>query len=94
MSGNRQARRAGDAQRRQQAPSVALLRKRIEDLEQESGQMRNVLFAILKEQGRVRFSKRTLESLGQDDGLQAEDIGEHYIVTFVSRGQQEPKGVA
>jgi len=83
---NRQNRRAQASQARS-APSVTLLRKQFDEQWRELQQLRNVLFAILKEQGRIRFSKRTLDTLSEDDGLEAEDIGEHYMVTYKPRGQ-------
>lgn len=92
MANNRQHRRASAAQSRGTV-SATLLQKRVKELELESFQMRNVLFAIIREQGRVRVAKATIEELREGDKLGARDMGDHYIFEFEQSNMVAPQGV-
>lgn len=83
---NRKERRAKTAIQRQ-APAVSsrLLQKQYAELQQTAQQVKNVLFAILKEQGRVRVARATidsLDSLGDDSHLHAEWQGDTLVVEY------------
>lgn len=83
--GNRKTRRAKAASGRKapQNVSVAFLQRQLGEAQGELQQLRNVLFSIIKEQGRVRFMKATLASLGPLDGMDARDTGDAYVVTYI-----------
>lgn len=91
---NRHNRRANESRARKVAPiATGLLQKRYAELEANYAQMRNVLFAVAKEQGRLRFRKATLDSLNNDDHLDAKDEGEFYVISFVESDMVVPGGV-
>jgi hypothetical protein len=102
---NRQDRRASDAQvRRIGAPSAALLQEQCKKLAAENHQMRTVLCAILKEQGRVRVSKKTVESLNEGDAIEERELPDAFMFEYtrsdmvvpggVEDGKGKPKGAA
>jgi hypothetical protein len=74
MTLNRAARRA--------TVSTKLLQAQFEQQTKELQQVRNVLFSLCKEMGRVRFKKATLEGLDEADGINAELDGDTYIVSY------------
>lgn len=77
------------------AASLALLQRRCEALDAENRQLRNVLFALVKDQGRVRIRKETIASLRDGDGLDAVSDGDCYVVTFKESNMVSgPAGVA
>jgi hypothetical protein len=52
-----------------------------------------VLFSLAKEHGRLRFSKATLESLSEQDGINAEWSDGHCIITY-TKHTERPAQVA
>src|ERR1700704_4899517 len=94
MTDNRKAKRTGAALSRQ-APTVSarLLQRQYEELEKTSSQMRNVLFAILKEQGRIRVARATIDSLdalGAESHLNAEWQGDTLVIEYRAGVKPEP----
>lgn len=86
---NRHQQRARSAMMRQrgndngmQPVSAKLLQKRLAEQSAELQQLRNVLFSIVKEQGRIKFQKATLDSLGEADGLDAREELGVYIIEY------------
>lgn len=63
--------------------SLKLLQDAHEKLQAEAQQMRNVLFAIVKEQGRVCVLASTVDGLTEEDGLDAKVDGKSIIVSYV-----------
>lgn len=77
---NRHDRRVSDASvRRTGTVSASLLESRLRTLAAEHRQVRNVLLAIIKEQGRVRVSKATLDSLNDGDMVESRDLGDAMV---------------
>lgn len=87
---NRQTRRATKAN---PGVSVQLLQKRVADLEAEGGQMRNVLFALVRQMGRVRITEAEMAALTDGDSLNAEKHGDTYVITFKPGNMVVPGGV-
>jgi hypothetical protein len=83
------------AAKARQAPAVSsrLLQKRVMELEAERFQMQNVLMAICKDQGRVRISMATIETLREGDRIDAIQSGDHLVITFVGSDMVVPGGV-
>lgn len=89
---NRHEKRARASVQRKSNVSVALVQKQLQAQSEELQQLRNVLFALVKEQGRIRIKKSTVATLGAEDGLEAveETLGGEpcYVVTY-KKHQQE-----
>lgn len=80
---NRQTRRAAKAN-----PS-----SRIETLERENQSLRDALFSILKQLGRVRVDKDVASSLAHGDGMDVKDLGSSWLFTFEPSNMVVPGGV-
>jgi hypothetical protein len=88
---NRLQRRAMQSMKRKDpGVSTALLRKQLQESQYREAQFRNVVFALLKEQGRLRFKQATIDSLDSEDGIDAKTEGEWVIFTY-QRGAAAPK---
>lgn len=89
---NRHQKRANESiARKAPAVSTRLLQKQFVELRQVSDQMRNVLFAILKEQGRIRVQRATIDSLdaiGADSHLHAEWQGDTLLIEYRSGAKE------
>jgi len=56
--------------------------RRIEALERENQGLRDVLFSLLKHQGRVRVPKAVVQSLQTGDGMAVREEGQDWVLTF------------
>lgn len=81
---NRHQRRAQASAARQHRSNVSatLLQKQFDELAKQAHQMRNVLFGIVKEQGRVRVQRATIDGLEEVDGLEANWQGDTLVIEF------------
>jgi hypothetical protein len=102
---NRQDRRASDSSvRRTGQVSPALLEANLRKLAAEHQQVRNVLMAILKQQGRVRIEKATLDKLEEGDMIESRELPDAIVFEYkgsdmvvpggVENGKGKPKGAA
>lgn len=89
---NRHERRAKASVARQHRSNVSatLLQKQFDELAKQAHEMRNVLFGIVKEQGRVRVQRATIDGLEEGDGLEANWQGDMLFIEFRS-GKHVPK---
>lgn len=89
---NRHDRRAkaSIARRAPSNVSAALLQKQFDELAKQAHEMRNVLFGICKEQGRVRVQRATIDGLEEGDGLEANWQGDTLFIEFRG-GKHVPK---
>ena len=91
---NRHDRRVNDsAVRRTGTVSVQLLQQQLQGAIAENAQLRNVLYAICKEQGRVRFAKATIDSLREGDCLESRDLGPEIMIEFKPSNMVVPGGM-
>lgn len=91
---NRHDRRVSDASvRRTGTVSAGLLESRLRTLAAEHHQVRNVLLALIKEQGRVRVSKAALDSLNESDMIESRDAGDAIIFEHKVSNMVTPAGV-
>ena len=92
---NRKDRLTQDAHvRRTGAPSLTLLQDQLQKLAAENQQMRNVLLAILKEQGRVRVMRATIAGLSDGDSIQTRELVDAYVFQYVATNMVAgPRGV-
>jgi hypothetical protein len=91
---NRHDRRMSDARVRQTGTvSAGLLQSQLSKLSQEHFQVRNVLLAIIKQQGRVSVSKAVLDSLSNEDAVESRDIGDAIIFEYRKSDMIVPEGV-
>lgn len=70
---------------------VSLLQKAHGELQREVSQLRNVLFSLVKEAGRLRIHRATIETLGPEDGINAvlDAASDDYIITYVKHAPGE-----
>lgn len=73
--------------------SVKLLQERVHNLEAEGAQMRNVLFALVRQLGRVRITEAEMAALTEGDSLNAEKVGDTYVISFKPATMVVPGGV-
>jgi hypothetical protein len=91
----RQQRAMASMKRKAPVVNTQLLQKAFDELQKEAMQMRNVLFSLVKEAGRLRFRKATVETLSPEDGIEAVLDGGTYTITYKKHEAPEaPKGVA
>lgn len=91
---NRKLRRISDAKvRNGSPPSAAFLQAQNQKLAAEGHQMRTVLCAIVKEQGRVRVSKSTVDGLNENDAIEERDIGDAWMFEYKKSDMVIPEGV-
>jgi len=91
---NRHNRRANASVGRKTASvSPALLQEQVKRLTHEAGQLRAMLIAIAKEQGRIRISRAVFESLTEQDGLDGSESGGNIYLTYIQSNMLVPGGV-
>lgn len=86
---NRHANRAQASLQRKNNVSVGFVQKQLTLAQTELQQLRNVLFSLAKEQGRMRFQKATLDGLNAEDGIDATLVDGAYIITYIKRSAQD-----
>jgi len=67
-------------------PSLTMLRTLLEESNSELQIYRDTLFAIIKEQGRIRFAKKTVDELDSGDHIDVKDDGVNVTIEF-KRGE-------
>lgn len=90
QGGNRHARRVAASPK----VSMELLQRRVIELERENQTYRDLLFAIVKEAGRVRVAKVTLAGLSQGDLINPRDAGDSWMIEYSQSNMVVPGGVA
>lgn len=81
---NRHQQRARQATMRQSKGGISatLLQKQYAELQASNTRIQNVLFAIVKEAGRIRFSKKTLDSLTEQDSINATETLDGFVIEY------------
>lgn len=86
---NRHTKRAEQSVQRKANVSVGFIQSQLAKAQTEMQQLRNVLFSLAKEQGRMRFQKATLDALSEEDGIDATLVDGAYIITYIKRSAQD-----
>lgn len=91
---NRKDRQTADAHLRTNGTvSPMLLQEQVKRLAAEGHQMRTVLCAIVKELGRVRVSRATVEGLNENDAIEEREVGGDYFFEYKRSDMVTPHGV-
>ena len=92
---NRHDKRARLSIARKATPTVStkLLQEQVAKLTHEDRQLRAMLIAVAKEQGRIRISRAVFDSLTEQDGLDGSESGGNIYLTYVQSNMLVPGGV-
>lgn len=85
-------RKPGRPAGRPAATSAELLRRILAEREAELAQYREIVFAIVRHQGRVRVPRAAFDQAKVGDCLEARPDGDHVVLEF-GRGDAAPKPV-
>jgi hypothetical protein len=92
---NRHDRRVSDARVRQTGTvSPRLLQETLAKQSAEFTQVRNVMLALIKQEGRIRVSKQVLDSLNDGDACESRDIGDAILFEYKPSSMVVPEGVS
>ncbi len=91
---NRQQQRAmKSTKNRGNGVSATLLQKQFAELQASHTRVNNVLFAIVKEAGRIRIAKKTLDGLHECDSINATETLDGFVIEYKRVEAQAPTPV-
>jgi hypothetical protein len=74
--------------------SAGLLQSQLSKLSQEHFQVRNVLLAIIKQQGRIKVDKAILDGLSNEDACESRELPDAIVFEYKKSDMIVPEGVS